>query len=115
MSLRTIQRTLLHAPNQVASVASLTSAQAEEIFPTTQGAVHIDSISIGTLTTRIASNIAVINLQKPGGSPVYMTLTITEFKNAQSIPGFILPAGGLEAVSNNASPVSIDVFYETAE
>lgn len=104
---------VFHAPNMIASTASLTSAQAETIFPTTQGKVHIDFIQVSTGATEIPINApVVVNLQHPSGSPVYMTIVCNEFKSVPTIPGFLLPAGGLQATSNRTTPVSLNVFYE---
>lgn len=108
---RIVARTLFRRPTQVVS-GSVTSAGATAIFPTTEGKVNIGLINYGTDSTDITSTPAVINLQKPGGSPIYMTLVATQFKGSPSIPGFILPAGGLEAVSNSAVPVTFNIYYD---
>lgn len=117
MALKTpsLKRITPHAPNHIANVASLTSAQNETLFPSTQGAVHIDWISVSRIDSVPANAPVLITLQHPSGSPVYMSCVVNRFKNPPQYPGFILPAGGMVATSNRATAVSIDVYYEEAD
>lgn len=98
--------------SSIASVASVTSAQVENIFATTTGKVHICSINYGGIGDILDGSPVILNFQKPGGTPVYCTATIASTKGLSPIPGFMLPAGGLEVASNQTVECFVQVFYK---
>lgn len=100
---------------RVAALAQ--GAAASAIFATTQGKVDIAFVVVSPLNQVAAATPMVISFRHPTDTPVYFTVGIGGNGSSVIIPGFELPAGGMEAIVTagaGGDEVDIDVFYYTA-
>lgn len=100
--------------NRIVNIASVTQATSPAtIFATTRGKVNICFIQISGLDDIVDGGPVLVTFHKNGGTPVYLSSICPSTKAAAVVPGFILPAGGLEVSTNQNQAVTVDVFYET--
>lgn len=90
---------------------------AQALFATTQGKVDIAFILVSPLQQVVAATPIVVSFRHPSDSPVYLTVGLGGNTSTVVIPGFELPAGGLEAIvtgGSGSNTVDIDLFYFTS-
>lgn len=88
---------------------------AAELFPTTQGKVDISHILVSPRAQIVVgSSETLVTFRHPSDSPTYFTVGLGANSQTSVIPGFELPAGGLEVITSTTVGIDIDVFYFTS-
>jgi len=109
--------------NQSASVArgivrvtGITSAGASTVFASTSGKVKISHIVTRPEGQVTGTTPLIVSYRAPSGTPIYASVFFGLNSATVTIPGFELPAGGMDVTSNLAGTplATAEIFYFTS-